>query len=310
MAAMVSPTNVPAQSEGANSSNDEVECVDERTFQQLLDERQKRAKVVDLCKSPHVTEMVDLTSPTSPLTSECVVVSDQHASADLELVLNSEVENLDGGSSLAVDERLAVQERGVTDNDAAEDNQEPTVPQSGLGGGGGGKTDDSNDDENKDGDSRDGSLFDALESSSLFSNANAAEDALDATAVASIRAFEPPLGFAIDTAQNEKSVIGRKVAVKWDGAPLDAKDFGWHIGTVIRRMKKLEMEKNPDCQFWVQYSNKETNGVLPAGVGTKGKNAKAYIAHGLLPAQRTATGAVKEAGVDMRWVLLARKVTN
>jgi hypothetical protein len=52
---------------------------------------------------------------------------------------------------------------------------------------------------------------------------------VDATAVAGIETFEPPDGYTIDTSPlaNENDVIGRKVALKWDGAPLEARiSFG------------------------------------------------------------------------------------
>jgi hypothetical protein len=178
------------------------------------------------------------------------------------------------------------------DDDDESGDEEPALPTSGSGGGGAAEDDDDNDDE---------LILNDTESDEEDDTAE-----VDASAVACIKRFEPPEGFAIDTTllASENDVIGRKVAMKWDGAPLEAKDFGWHIGTVKRRLTASDMEKNPDCQFWVQYSNKETNGVLPAAVGVKGKAAKRDIAHGLDPAGRTVTGVVSENDVDMRWVLL------
>jgi hypothetical protein len=116
----------------------------------------------------------------------------------------------------------------------------------------------------------------------------------------------PPAGFEISETPltHENDVIGQKVMFKFDGMPLDAVDFGWHVGTVQKALTVLEAAKNPGCSFWVKFTNKETGGVLTACSGLDASNASAAFALGLGAETRAVTGEAEEEGADKRWLLL------
>ena len=132
--------------------------------------------------------------------------------------------------------------------------------------------------------------------------------AADANAAARIGTAVPFAGFEISETPlaHKNDVIGQKVMFKFDGTPLDALDFGWHVGTVQKAMTASEVAKNPGCSFWVKFSNKETGGVLPACCGQAAPNASAAFALGLETETRTVTGEPEEEGADRRWLLLRR----
>ena len=112
---------------------------------------------------------------------------------------------------------------------------------------------------------------------------------IDAAAALAVESAAAPLGYCIDdtpppghpagTAADEDDddnhpnrLIGSKVLVKWDGAPVPADKFGWYVGTVKRTASTVDQGKG--FNFVVKFSNAETGMVLPKCESNAWANAK------------------------------------
>ena len=80
-----------------------------------------------------------------------------------------------------------------------------------------------------------------------------------------------------------------------DGAPLERTDFGWYMGWVASQCSEAVKRRNPGVTYDVWYCNNETNGVLPASLGVRGKDAAARVPCGL---------TAETWGVEAKWVEL------
>ena len=98
----------------------------------------------------------------------------------------------------------------------------------------------------------------------------------------------------------------RTVLFKWDGAPLEASEFGWYRGTIAKRATPVEIKETPGVNFSVKFVNSETNNTLPFRFGTTKKLRAAYC--GPKKSGYIALGLTKEVwGPEGKWMLLEKQ---
>ena len=130
--------------------------------------------------------------------------------------------------------------------------------------------------------------------------------AQDEAAAAGVSAAMAPEGFRIvsvapsmDNRQEENELIGKVVLFKWDGAPLDASEFGWYRGTIAKRATEPQIKTTAGVNFQVRFVNSETNCTIPARFGKGLAGAKKYA---FVPLSLGLTQDVW--GPEKKWVLI------
>ena len=129
----------------------------------------------------------------------------------------------------------------------------------------------------------------------------------DEAAAAAVTVAMAPEGFKIATAappmetrEEEQGLIGKIVLFKWDGAPLEAGEFGWYRGTVAKRATEPQIKATAGVNFQVRFVNSETGGTLPFRIIPKsftGKKKFAFVPVGL----------TKDVwGANGKWVVLEK----